>query len=1204
MPDLEKVLPDLTIKDGQWCEATESDSVYRYRTELAKSGRSKCSKCCEKIEKDTIRLGIPTRWKHWFNSWCHYSCLRIKGTKEEISESIFAFDELSKKHKSELLAEVMKTDIPEKLKPNLDDTWRPSKSADDIDPITTLSLPLLPFQQVGVAWMMNQEVSDVKGGILSDEMGMGKTIQTIALIVATNNQTRSKNPTLIVCPSSALGQWTEEIKKFAPSLTTMQINHLSDIGSTPSSRKSLLSFDVVLTSYSIAEHSYRRVVNQTKVSCKYCKKKYLPDTLVTHQQYFCGPKAVRTKKLALREKKTKVAAEKAKATLGITSTVPSMTNIYKEIMYDAGKEPIGRYDKGERAIKKEQEEEKENLVIKPIGMARQLVPKADLPTMTVKKLTLVVQDRYGFEPSKQRLIFNSKLVEQDNKKLSTLGITAGCIIHVAFDLSKDEESDKEREDSSDIRKQRVKRKPSNIRKGKKTAVMSDSDSSDSSSEEMAKPRPKRNGQLKKDLSTDDSSESSRRRKVPSAKKSARKPSKKKTLKKSAVSSDSDSSSSSSSVPVNKKPTRKQAKKPARKVSKRATSSDSESSDSSSSSPVKKPTRKQSKKPAKKVTKKPTFSDSDSSDSSSVPMKGGRKAGKKPSKKLSRRKAVTSSDSECSTSTSSSYVSLPTSAYMSSTSASSSSSDSDSKPSDSSSDSESLAPAKQPVKKHKLDLADSFLHSVNWRRLVIDEAHRIKGKTSSTAKSIFAIESTYRWGLTGTPLQNRVSELGSLVRYLRFDPYAFYGCNAKGCDCKSLDWNFGWKQTKCPQCDHASFKHFSNFNKHVLTPIRRYGCIGDGLTAFNTLRSKILEKMQLRRTKVEVSAQIKLPEMNIIVHRGTLDERELDFYEALYKKSTAKFDAYVEQDSLLHNYAHIFELLARLRQAVDHPLLVTSKDVVTKSKPPATCGICGDTIDVAGADKKTHVKAVPCKHLFHGKCASLYLEMSTNEKVPCPAFCCDKELHQDEFCNVEDDKNDEDSAGSSDGEDSDSDQGIMSSVSKSNFTSSTKVEDLLKYVKAIPAGEKCVIFSQYSGMLDIIKWRLSKERISILKLTGSMSIDSRTSVLAKFKTDPSVKGLLLSLRAGGEGLNLQVANHVFAVDPWWNPAIEMQAIQRVHRIGQTKPVTAVRFVTTNTIEERMYELQQKKQLVFDGTIEGSSAALAKLNGDDISFLFNH
>merc|ERR1719263_2162270 len=106
------------------------------------------------------------------------------------------------------------------------------------------------------------------------------------------------------------------------------------------------------------------------------------------------------------------------------------------------------------------------------------------------------------------------------------------------------------------------------------------------------------------------------------------------------------------------------------------------------------------------------------------------------------------------------------------------------------------------------------------------------------------------------------------------------------------------------------------------------------------------------------------------------------------------------------------------------------------------------------------------------------------------------------------------------------------------------------------------------MLDLVEWRLKKQsEVQTVKLIGSMPLQERRNVLAKFKASPDVKCILLSLKAGGEGLNLQEASHVFLLEPWWNPAVELQAVHRAYRIGQKKPVFATRFVTKATIEEK-------------------------------------
>lgn len=137
---------------------------------------------------------------------------------------------------------------------------------------------------------------------------------------------------------------------------------------------------------------------------------------------------------------------------------------------------------------------------------------------------------------------------------------------------------------------------------------------------------------------------------------------------------------------------------------------------------------------------------------------------------------------------------------------------------------------------------------------------------------------------------------------------------------------------------------------------------------------------------------------------------------------------------------------------------------------------------------------------------------------------------------------------------------------------------------------------------------------------SRPVPPLSQTITSFKEDHSIKVMLISLKAGGFALNLTVANHIFLMgkhksffrchrlwsyvwsDPWWNPAAEMQAIDRTHRIGQYKPIFATRFIIDNSIEERILQLQEKKKLVFDGTVGGDAASMTKLTVDDMRFLF--
>jgi DNA repair protein RAD16 len=171
-----------------------------------------------------------------------------------------------------------------------------------------------------------------------------------------------------------------------------------------------------------------------------------------------------------------------------------------------------------------------------------------------------------------------------------------------------------------------------------------------------------------------------------------------------------------------------------------------------------------------------------------------------------------------------------------------------------------------------------------------------------------------------------------------------------------------------------------------------------------------------------------------------------------------------------------------------------------------------------------------------------------------------------------------------------------------FQSSTKLEALVAELKKMEEGQKALVFSQFTTMLDLVAWRLRVEGIQSSRLDGSVSLTGRRNILAAFRTDPALRVLLLSLRAGGEGLNLQCASHVFLLEPWWNPAVESQAIQRAHRIGQKTAVRAVRFVMEGTLEENMLALQKKKQAAFDATVGREGSAMEKLTEDDIRFLF--
>ena len=170
---------------------------------------------------------------------------------------------------------------------------------------------------------------------------------------------------------------------------------------------------------------------------------------------------------------------------------------------------------------------------------------------------------------------------------------------------------------------------------------------------------------------------------------------------------------------------------------------------------------------------------------------------------------------------------------------------------------------------------SVLHSFCWWRVVLDEAHFIKSRSSQTAAAAFSLTSIHRWCLSGTPLQNRVGELYSLIRFLRIDPMAHYFCRKEGCDCKSIHYRM--KEGKCQDCGHGSIQHFSHFNKHVLNPIQRSGYQGDGRRAMMKLKNEVLDKSLIRRTKETRAEDMNLPPRVVNIRTIRLHQREEDFY---------------------------------------------------------------------------------------------------------------------------------------------------------------------------------------------------------------------------------------------------------------------------------------------------------------------------------------
>jgi superfamily II DNA or RNA helicase len=166
--------------------------------------------------------------------------------------------------------------------------------------------------------------------------------------------------------------------------------------------------------------------------------------------------------------------------------------------------------------------------------------------------------------------------------------------------------------------------------------------------------------------------------------------------------------------------------------------------------------------------------------------------------------------------------------------------------------------------------------------------------------------------------------------------------------------------------------------------------------------------------------------------------------------------------------------------------------------------------------------------------------------------------------------------------------------------SAKLELLVDRLETTAAeGHKALVFSQWTGLLDLVEPRLAAAGLAHVRLDGATR--DRSGVVARFQAADGPPVFLISLRAGGTGLNLTAADHVFLLDPWWNPAVEEQAADRAHRIGQDKPVFVYRLVAANTVEERILALQEHKRSLADTALAGTAAATSLTREDLLSLL---